>query len=488
MGDAFAAPAAGRVVYAIGVANALESGGSSRPLKRGSQIFSGDRIVTGSGRVQMRLTDGSFVAVKANTQYAITEYNFDGGDDGSERSFFNLIRGGVRFVTGAIGRKNKQNWRLNTVVATIGIRGSAGNVIVDDNDNLDFDVEDGEFFAVHNATGVETDFSNDFQCDAGACSDSEGPGDAPPADTFFSASRPSQNQDGANEGNNLNTFDSDGPIPSGSGAEGIHLSTSFGYRSGGIFLFGHPRGAVLGETINGTLSEAEFGSLLSATFDDDGLLPCNPCVFNSNGAEQTVDPTDSGATFNTELGAEWGRVLEGWSLQSNASGPGVVEFGHYHWVASNNETPSSAVPTTGMMTYSEDLGGTLATHTVGTTGEVEVATGRSSASMTIDFGLDIVYDFRVSASFPSGSNFVLQSNMPTAAAASGGYLDFPDFNGAQTQIIDPRDGCAGGCTLFAETVFGYAGDNAQGITGAFWANSSTPAHAVQGTFVLGVQP
>ncbi|MGE0483925.1 MAG: FecR domain-containing protein [Gammaproteobacteria bacterium] len=123
-----AVSAAGKVVYAFGQVQATAGDGSVRPLTRGDAIVPGDTVTTRNGRTQLRFTDGGFAALQPNTEYKVEAYNFDGGADGSERSFMSLVRGSVRLVTGLIGRSNKQNFRLNTPVATIGIRGTSGKI------------------------------------------------------------------------------------------------------------------------------------------------------------------------------------------------------------------------------------------------------------------------------------------------------------------------------------------------------------------------
>ena len=94
------------------------------PFQKGDIIASGDAVVTGKGRAQLKLTDGGFVALDPNTEYVIEDYRFDQASSDSGRSFFNLVRGGVRFVTGAIGKVKRKNWRMRTAVATIGIQGT----------------------------------------------------------------------------------------------------------------------------------------------------------------------------------------------------------------------------------------------------------------------------------------------------------------------------------------------------------------------------
>ena len=125
---ASAASQAGKVVYAFGQVEAVSSRGATRALSRGDLFGPGDTVTTRRGRAQLRFTDGGFAALQPNTEYRIEDYHYAGKADGEERSFLNLVRGSVRLVTGIIGRSNKQNFRLRTAVATIGIRGTSGRV------------------------------------------------------------------------------------------------------------------------------------------------------------------------------------------------------------------------------------------------------------------------------------------------------------------------------------------------------------------------
>jgi hypothetical protein len=99
-----------------------------RALIRGDLIFPHETVVTVDGRVQLKFTDGGLASLKPHTEYRIDEYNYSGAADGNERSFFNLLKGSVRFVTGAVGKLNRKNFRISTKTATIGIRGSSGLV------------------------------------------------------------------------------------------------------------------------------------------------------------------------------------------------------------------------------------------------------------------------------------------------------------------------------------------------------------------------
>lgn len=116
--------AAGRVEFAMGDVTAISSNGAARALSKGADINSGDTIKTIDGRVQLRFTDGGYMSLQPNTEFVVENYSYDGKQDGSERGFFRLVEGGLRAITGLVGRNNRPAYRVATPVATIGIRGS----------------------------------------------------------------------------------------------------------------------------------------------------------------------------------------------------------------------------------------------------------------------------------------------------------------------------------------------------------------------------
>jgi hypothetical protein len=128
-GTVAAAPAA-RVDFTIGSVTVTGVDGGSRPAAKGLQLQSGDRVVTGNGRAQLRFTDGAYVSLQPNTDFSIRDYRYDGKSDGSEKGIFGLLRGALRTVTGAIGRVNRGAYQIQTPTATIGIRGTGGLIQV----------------------------------------------------------------------------------------------------------------------------------------------------------------------------------------------------------------------------------------------------------------------------------------------------------------------------------------------------------------------
>ncbi|CAN5725826.1 hypothetical protein BH11PSE7_BH11PSE7_04350 [soil metagenome] len=119
----------------------LRRGAGSDPLLKGKDIESGDAIVTGpNGRAQVRFTDGGLVALQPNSQFNIS--NYADKNDGKQDSFFvDLLRGGMRAVTGLIGKRNHDNYKVTTTTATIGIRGSAFNLAYNPDGTLSVSTE-----------------------------------------------------------------------------------------------------------------------------------------------------------------------------------------------------------------------------------------------------------------------------------------------------------------------------------------------------------
>src|SRR5690606_13233770 len=111
------------VLFSHGTVNASNADGS-RALQKGDSISAGDTINTGAdGRIQMRFTDGGLVSLRPDSSFAVDKYNQPTADNEGSLAF-NLIKGGLRTLSGTIGHKDHDNYQLKTSVATLGIRGT----------------------------------------------------------------------------------------------------------------------------------------------------------------------------------------------------------------------------------------------------------------------------------------------------------------------------------------------------------------------------
>lgn len=124
---------AGRVLALAGTAS-LERSGQRQPLQAGVDVENGDVIDVGDkSALQLRLTDESVVALRANTRLKIQDYRYN-RNAVEDRSIMGLLRGGMRTITGLIGKSNPKSYSVSTLVATIGIRGTHFTLVACDND------------------------------------------------------------------------------------------------------------------------------------------------------------------------------------------------------------------------------------------------------------------------------------------------------------------------------------------------------------------
>ena len=116
---------AGRVQFVHGTVQLTSATGVTHAIKKGEAVNEGDTLVSALGAyTQIRMEDGGMVAMRPDTKLKIDRFTFDGQQDGTERSFFSVFKGGFRAITGTIGKKNKVNYRITTPATTIGIRGT----------------------------------------------------------------------------------------------------------------------------------------------------------------------------------------------------------------------------------------------------------------------------------------------------------------------------------------------------------------------------
>lgn len=116
---------AGHFQFVSGDVRVIDAANRERAPKKGDGIHEGDTIVTApSSSAQVLMMDKGFLAVRPDTRLKIDTFKYAGKEDGSERGFFSLLRGGFRAITGAVGNLNKQNYVIKTPAATIGIRGT----------------------------------------------------------------------------------------------------------------------------------------------------------------------------------------------------------------------------------------------------------------------------------------------------------------------------------------------------------------------------
>ena len=128
--------AAGVAQFAVGDVS-VRRGAAAAPLAKGQSIDSGDSIVTGAaGQAQIRFSDGGLVSLSPNSQFNIDKYG-DTNDGGADSFAVSFLRGSMRAITGLIGKRSRDNYKITTNTATIGIRGSALSAKINPDGTMD---------------------------------------------------------------------------------------------------------------------------------------------------------------------------------------------------------------------------------------------------------------------------------------------------------------------------------------------------------------
>jgi len=119
-----------RAVFVRGGLSAKAYAGGTRELKSGDPIYEGDTLVTGDRDYAILVfRDRSRVSLQSNTEFRVDELRFDEKKKESHSALFSLLKGGLRTVTGLIGKLSPQKYRMRTAVATIGIRGTGYDLL-----------------------------------------------------------------------------------------------------------------------------------------------------------------------------------------------------------------------------------------------------------------------------------------------------------------------------------------------------------------------
>jgi hypothetical protein len=122
---------AGQVKHLSGTLTVQRADGTVRILSQKSDVQQGDTLTTQKDSyAQLAFPDGSSMTMRPNSKMKIEGYKFSQENPNEDNAFFRLLKGGLRTVTGLIGKRGNQDaYKIGTTTATIGIRGSAGDTL-----------------------------------------------------------------------------------------------------------------------------------------------------------------------------------------------------------------------------------------------------------------------------------------------------------------------------------------------------------------------
>ena len=112
------------VTSTTGTASVQTGTGPARTLKVGDELRQGDTVFTGAASsLVLKFDDGQVAALTANSRMTVTRYQYN-AQTGSGSVLLSLVNGGMRAITGLIGRRTPENVAYRAATATIGIRGT----------------------------------------------------------------------------------------------------------------------------------------------------------------------------------------------------------------------------------------------------------------------------------------------------------------------------------------------------------------------------
>lgn len=123
---AWAAGEAAVVVSLLGTVSAQKADGKVRVLAKDSQLMPGETVTTEKGSMaRLRFSDGSHTTLRPSSRLMIEAYHYDAAAPERDSAVLKLVRGGMRAVSGAVGKRgNRDAYQAKTVAGTIGIRGT----------------------------------------------------------------------------------------------------------------------------------------------------------------------------------------------------------------------------------------------------------------------------------------------------------------------------------------------------------------------------
>lgn len=340
----------GRVLFVQGDVTQQSADGKSVTLAKGAVVQKGATLVVGSGKLQVRFVDGALMSFKPNSRFKINDYQFSPNDAANSKAETQLIEGGLRTITGAVGKLNRSGYRLETATGSIGIRGT------------EFVVDKAAVTLIEGSVGfipIKSSATSEVTINAGQTLDGEKP-QAPQT-----INKPVFDVPVASQVNGIASARSvESIVPSISTADtsGVvaPITTTFQRQSDNILLVANDRAGHTGLatfSLNSagvpvlTRVEGEFDTRFSNSPNTDPgvLIGVNPQHVGSDGSKLQWGVWLGGLDASSS-----GRVMTN-GFPQNTSLP-------MHWVAGES---LSNLPTTGTLTY----------QSIGQTGSMQIGTG-----------------------------------------------------------------------------------------------------------------
>ena len=120
------------------------------PCARATRWCRATRSPRARSALVLKFDDGQVAALTASSRMQITAYAYN-PQSRTGNVLLSLVVGGMRAITGLIGHNQPGNVNFRAATATIGIRGSDGDIVTDGTTNVAITVREGEFTFTYEA-------------------------------------------------------------------------------------------------------------------------------------------------------------------------------------------------------------------------------------------------------------------------------------------------------------------------------------------------
>jgi len=118
---------AARIVFTAGDTHV-----GGKPAALGNTVQEGDEVATGAdGYIYLKTVDNGFLILRPSSRARIVAYHVDQNNPANTRVKLELLNGVARSISGEAVKQARQNFRFNTPVAAIGVRGTDFTVYTD---------------------------------------------------------------------------------------------------------------------------------------------------------------------------------------------------------------------------------------------------------------------------------------------------------------------------------------------------------------------
>lgn len=115
----------GTITHLGGVLRVTHADGTTKLLSVKSEVLEGDTLKTEANTfTRIKFMDGGEVVLRPETVFKVTAYSYEPDAAAKDGVVLDLVKGGLRSVTGLMGKRNPDKFKLGTPTATIGVRGT----------------------------------------------------------------------------------------------------------------------------------------------------------------------------------------------------------------------------------------------------------------------------------------------------------------------------------------------------------------------------